>query len=89
MTDTTTRPQREKLARPSDRWKNWYKALTGYIGVSAHTGTHHFRRAGEVFSGPRTWPSKDIAEQKALNLSRGETTAIGRGVCKYIGAFPE
>lgn len=88
MLDTTERPCTDKITEPSKQWRNKYQALASYFGSSISTGEEVFREIGDVFWGPRAWPSKEIAEQKAHELSLIPTTAMTRGLVEYLGAFP-
>lgn len=86
-TRTIERPKVEKLTAPAKRWRNRYRVLESYLGQSISTGALVTRRAGEEFWAPRTWPSKEIAEQKAHELVLMRS-ALSRGKTEYLGAFP-
>ena len=86
-TRTATRPKAKRLSKPAKLWRNQYLALASYAGVSISTGALTKRHEGEVFWGPRTWPSKEIAEQKAHELSLIRS-ALSLGKIDYLGAFP-
>ena len=78
---TTTRPQREKLARPSRKWKNWWK--TDVDGVLPWG---QVVKAGDSYPDSPTYPSKEIAEQKAQEWIAKFVRVRGRIGGEYLGA---
>lgn len=72
-----------KLA-PSKRWVNWWRAPTD--GWMAGTNIHVPK--GGLLSGTQIWPSREIAQQKAIDEDRADRLA-GFVVCEYLGAWPE
>ena len=85
MTSTTTRPQREKLARPASLWcSRWHhdKALRYNDGDFSPVGD---------FWGYTTFPSKDLCEQGAIEWIRKWACKVleTQGVTvTWLGAFP-
>ena len=78
--DTKERPIEEKISKPAGRWRNRW--LAHRAGFGARTGVPF--APGEVYWSQFFWPSKEIAEQKAI-----EDQKMFPGVCSYLGAFPE
>ena len=68
------------VKEPSKRWRNKW-LLDGPSRVDDGLGEVHRCDAG-VFWGRILWPSKEIAETKAMMEARP-----GRGT-RYLGAFP-
>lgn len=85
-----TELQREPVKEPAKRWRNWWRFS---IPVQV-------KKSGQVFEpgdhpGPSVFPSREIAEQRALEKLRGDltyedgtTTPFADNVF-YLGAFPE
>ena len=71
----------DKMAEPPKRWRNWYRARHAFL--CATTGPHE---AGDLFKGSRVWPTKDIAETKAVQ-NRYSSAVVGGS--EYLGAEPE
>ena len=79
---TTTRPQREKLARPSSKWRNLWRSTANGRYIDGDIAI-----AGEVVWAKRIWPSKEIAEAKAFEQMRQNLTKKWQP--EYLGAYPE
>lgn len=75
-------PKRETLTRPPGKWFNWYR-VTGYGWDLEGKNVD----PGEAGIDPRPWPTREVAEQKHLDLLR-ECAAI-REKAEYLGAYPE
>lgn len=88
MTHPTLSPSildvRERESAPSKRWINRWKVLS----------TIRWFSGGECGAGkyrdPHVWPSKDIAEQKAVEwFARNDRALKILGTpIEYLGAFP-
>lgn len=72
----------EKITEPSKRWRNRYRALVHFYTPGNE------RRPGEVYDGSKTWPSKEIAEEKAEECRKRVGTPFNGGASEYLGAFP-
>lgn len=85
MTDLLTTPElvRETVKEPAKRWRNWYRALAGFLDPGG------FVEEGEVYHGTRLWPSKDAAETRALEEASDLRFATANGDAQYLGAYPE
>ena len=84
MTTSTKPIHEERIEEPAKAWRNWYVAIKG---VTFDDGD--FWKAGEIRRSDVTWPSREIAEQKAEEDAVDETGAVVLGVLEYLGAFPE
>jgi len=75
------------LVPPPKKWRNIYEV--NCAGIEA-PGLGFFL-LGEIFKGNTVWPSKDIAEQKALEFITDPmwTPKIEPGDIIYHGAFEE
>ncbi len=73
----------EPMKEPAKRWVNEYRAITGLIELGGGT-----RRPGDVFRDDG-WPSKEIAEQKALERVARAYRKFGEHLAEHRGAFPE
>ena len=84
MTTDTKRKPEDKIAEPPKKWRNWYKCTKSfyYASVSRHVSK------GEVFSGAKLWPSKDVAETTLARLPL-HLNAVANGLAVYLGAEPE
>lgn len=75
------------LKEPSKRWRNkWRCRFGGPVYRLDRTVLHSHLQAGEAFFDDFVWPSREIAEQRALN----EIAAVRDGAiaCEYRGAHP-
>mgnify|MGYP000272855391 CR=1 FL=1 len=89
MTDTRFQPvdapERETAKEPPKRWRNWYRFYA----------LPHLGLPEEIRHGKGLWPSKQVAEQKALDqiaINAPEYRALGfepEDCEEYLGAFPE
>ncbi|MCL4715489.1 MAG: hypothetical protein KJZ75_11310 [Hyphomonadaceae bacterium] len=90
MTDTAEKTRTEKATDPAKRWRNWWRVNCAFL--SATTGKRH--SIGDIYAGDIAWPSKEIAEQRAMdNLATGRTST-GDVIRRqprdtYLGAYPE
>jgi hypothetical protein len=78
LQERTTKP-----AAPAKLWRNWYR-VHKRMGVTKRVG---FWNPG-VTRGPDLFPSKEIAEQHALDFIAWCAPEC-RSWFDYIGAFPE
>ena len=62
--------------RPARRWRNWWRDLED-VGDP------------DPYPDCDAWPSKEIAEQKALEDLADDFRANGRMVSEYLGAEPD
>jgi len=85
MTDTIERPSTDKITEPAKQWRNWFVVVTVYFSLTDNRRRH----VGEKLHGQEVWPSKDIAEQKAISYVPTGNSAIGKGYLEYLGAYPE
>ena len=76
--DITTRPQREKLARPSSKWRNKWQVLERFHSIESGL----IREVGEIYWGRKVHPTQDIAETFAARCIADPTY----GRCGYLGA---
>ena len=79
MLDTIERPQTEKITEPAKKWANRFRIVERI----REYGASNMLEPGHEFVPSLRWPSKDIAEQKAL-----ERMDVREGVTEYLGAFP-
>jgi hypothetical protein len=73
----------EPIKKPAKAWRNWWKATESVL-----YGPPLCKRlqVGDVYQGDTAWPSKDVAEQKALSR---QGRIDGWKDDEYLGAFPE
>jgi hypothetical protein len=83
MTKVIDRPKTEHIARPSRRWRNWWKAEIDLLG-SPRRWRGGIVPAGTIYKGECEWPTKEVAEQRALDDIR----VNGRQGNVYLGAHP-
>lgn len=84
MTKVVERPKQETLTRPPRRWRNWWCALERCV---EDNGKRHSK--GEEFAGQFVFPSKEVAEQKAVEVEIEDFRRFGRVAIKHIGAYAE
>lgn len=74
---TRTDVREEKITEPAKRWVNRWQ-IACRCSVSP---------IGTIYDGNVVWPSKEIAEQKAIQSTAAH---IAKGWCpaKHLGAFP-
>jgi hypothetical protein len=88
MTKVIERPKQETLTRPPGKWWNWWKTRSPW----RVKGTEKVFMPGMVHPsqhGP--WPTKEIAEQRAIEWLNG-TSSLGKPnneLDEYLGAYPE
>lgn len=68
---------------PPKLWRNWYRVYRR-CGVTRRVGVWH----PGVTPGPDTFPSKEIAEQKALDFI-GACYPHARSWFDHMGAYPD
>lgn len=78
--------EREPMKEPAKRWRN--KWLSNYSGVTWNyvTKKEEAQKKGDVFWSSRDFPSKEIAEQRALDMLA--LPANRDNPFTYLGAFP-
>ena len=79
--DTIERAKVEKLTEPARQWRNWFVTIAPHKDCDGRVCT-----PGERTHEPRTWPTKEIAEQKAAEHFAGMPAALR--LIEYLGAFP-
>ncbi|GAM97594.1 hypothetical protein U91I_01221 [alpha proteobacterium U9-1i] len=72
-----------KPAAPAKHWRNWYR-VHKRMGVTKRVGVWH----PGLTRGPDLFPSKDIAEQHALDFIAAVFPHT-RSWFDYLGALPE
>ncbi len=82
------RPAKKTAARPPDRWRNWWRALTAGTTRDTVSGRTHWLEAGEIHHGDVAHPTKEIAEQRAAE-NCAENVRFGDDALEYLGAYPE
>lgn len=87
MTDTIQKPRQKTHTPPAKQWRNWWEKARSSVTRDRGSNSLTYREAGEVFCGETAWPSKEIAEQKALDVIASDTSR-GRVPNKYLGAEP-
>jgi hypothetical protein len=85
MIDELTRDERKIAAPPAKRWRNWYMVIIPL----RHEDDGQDRDPGYIYGGARLWPSKDVAEQKALAAAARDFAKFGMYHEIHVGAFPE
>lgn len=80
--------ERETLKEPPKRWRNWYRARFA-CGEVEDSGRVIRRKPGEVFSGDRLWPSREVAQTVGFESEAEDRARVGVVVCVYLGAFPD
>lgn len=83
MLDTIERPSTDKVTEPAKRWRNWYVA-TRHFGCAV---TLRMIWEGERFPASKTWPSKEVAEQKHVD-DAAKPNHAAFDCAEYLGAFP-
>ena len=83
MTQDTTRPQREKLARPA---KMRRCRFISHVHASRNGKSY---KPGDTYVSKDAYPSKEVADQKAIDAMREIRTRTGCDTATYLGAFPE
>ena len=81
MTDIIERPKVEKRTEPAKRWKNKFRAKRAF----RERRGQEFSK-GDFCTDPRTWPSKETAEQCAAEMLCDPNV---QRAMEYLGAFPE
>jgi hypothetical protein len=84
LSDLDLAPERETAREPAKRWRNRYRALEA--GWCASNGRPV--SAGEEYWGKALWPSREIAEQRALDDLEKGRRFVGHDVSEYLGARP-
>lgn len=84
MNDTIERTTTEKLTEPANGWVNRWKITQPFRWLNGDV------QPAATYEAPDTWPSKDIAEQKAADwLAKEARTLVRLGAdIRYLGAFP-
>jgi hypothetical protein len=72
-----------KPAAPAKRWRNWYRVYKR-MGVTRRVGVWH----PGVTPGPDLFPSKEIADQHALDFIAA-VEPHARSWFDYMGALPD
>jgi len=93
LRDEDLRTEREEAREPAKRWRNWWRF--NISALSFDGGTVYER--GKSYAGPMAFPSREVAEQRALDkLARSSVTRRRTGRkerfaehVEYLGAFPE
>lgn len=78
----------DELREPAKRWRNWWLYPTGQ-----RFADNSFARPGVPNAGEILWPSREVAEQKALDSIKQHEAEAHRyritSVRIYLGALPE
>ena len=83
MTDIIELLKTEKITAPSKQWRNKWEATA----VVQDRNTGKIFMPGESMWGIFIWPSKDIAEEKAIEWIAEHVH--DRRFFRHLGAFPE
>ena len=65
---------------PPKAWRNWWRAIKD-VEIT-HPGGILDLAVGAEFHDARSWPSKEVAEQRAVEQP-------AEGVVEWLGAYPE
>lgn len=79
MTKVVEHTKQEALTRPPRKWFNWFAVFK-----SARDASNRPVCPGDEGVDPRSWPSREVAEQKASEVLRFDGDCL-----LYIGAYPE
>lgn len=82
---------RWELRRPPSHWRNWWLAVAPTLGagITFQHWDYEGRKIapGTLIVAPPRYPSKDIAEQYALDAMRWLKDRGTASYWKYLGAF--
>ena len=76
----------EPIKEPAKRWRNWWKVIVDGV-TSQETG--EIGRKGSIAVSMWLFPSKEVAEQKAVEDLAWNLNHNGFQTVDYLGAFPE
>lgn len=82
-------PKRAPVKEPARAWRNWWRASARFYGVISN----RFREKGEAYASTLSYPSREVAEQRALDCLQRHVGEFGGPLNRdndfYLGAFPE
>jgi hypothetical protein len=84
MSATTETVEKVDAVKPPTRWRNKWRVLTP-VELFVRGVSYGERDPGE-FDGQTEHPSKELAEQVAVNAARNNPEHYAR--LEYLGAFP-
>lgn len=74
----------EPIREPAKRWRNWWREKKSYV---CSDGVVY--QEGEIHPGGMSWPSKEVAEEKASEWFAKHSKVRPHEYSEYLGAFPE
>ena len=74
MEDVKQKPTQKTHTPPSKRWRNWWLDLCD-------------GDLDEPYPDCDVWPSKEVAEQKAIDEIRGDVQRHGAPTSQHLGAY--
>lgn len=79
-------PVSDRIPAPAKRWRNWYLQLE-----TCKYRSGIIWEKGDIKPGVKVFPSKEVAEQKAIASMEINAKFFGlpEDIVEYIGAFPE
>lgn len=80
MAEQATMPHVNIETAPPKAWRNWWRAIRP-VEIT-HLGGILDLEAGAEFRDACSWPSKEIAEQRAVEQ-------LTEGAVEWLGAYPE
>lgn len=79
-------PKRAVAIEPSKKWRNrWVRDRAG-LALDMNGNVYRHTEANVPIWGAHVWPSKEIAEQNAIEAI-AEDRACGRYPAQWLGAF--
>lgn len=80
MSDLDLKPANKTKKAPAKRWRNrWTRVVGGTYSCNGCGQTLTRKRGEQYWSHCRTYPSKDVAETKAMEYLAGSRAAIWDG----------
>jgi len=85
LSDLDLVTERERVREPARCWRNCYRALEHYYDSE----TRQHRSPGDEWWGARLWPSRDVAEQAAMDHIKRHQPTSDVWLDEWIDAYPE